>query len=61
MWGVRPEWGFPVRGPETPTPGVRMPRPKNPVPTYSRHPHNNTARCWLNGRSVTLGRYDSPE
>jgi len=38
-----------------------MPRPKNPVPTYSRHPHNNTARCWLNGRWVTLGRYDSPE
>ncbi|QDU23595.1 tyrosine-type recombinase/integrase [Urbifossiella limnaea] len=38
-----------------------MPRPKNVVPTYSKHPRNNTARAWIAGRWVSLGRYNSPE
>ena len=38
-----------------------MPRPKNVIPTYSKHPHNNSARCWVGGRWVSLGRYDAPE
>jgi integrase len=38
-----------------------MPRPKNLVPTYCLHKPTNTARCWVGGRWVTLGRYNSPD
>lgn len=38
-----------------------MARPKNSVPTYRQHKPTDTARCWLNGGSVTLGKYNSPE
>lgn len=38
-----------------------MPRPKNALPTYRHHKPTNTARCWLNGRWVALGRYNTPE
>ncbi|HYH65971.1 MAG TPA: tyrosine-type recombinase/integrase [Urbifossiella sp.] len=38
-----------------------MARPRNPVPTYSRHPSNNTARCWVGGKWVTLGPWNSTE
>jgi integrase len=38
-----------------------MARPKNSVPTYRLHKPSNTARCWLNGGWVTLGKYNSPE
>lgn len=38
-----------------------MPRPRNLVPTYSRHPVHGNARCWVNGRWVCLGAYGSPE
>src|SRR5262245_15309727 len=38
-----------------------MARPKNSVPTYRLHKPSNTARCWVAGRWVTLGKYDSPE
>ncbi len=38
-----------------------MARPKNSVPTYRLHSPSGTARCWLNGAWVTLGKYDSPE
>ncbi len=38
-----------------------MARPKNSVPTYRLHKPSNTARCWVNGGWVTLGRYNSPE
>ncbi|MBA4190586.1 MAG: hypothetical protein C0467_21575 [Planctomycetaceae bacterium] len=38
-----------------------MARPKNTVPTYRQHKSSNTARCWVAGRWVTLGRYNSPE
>ncbi|QDU23782.1 hypothetical protein ETAA1_57900 [Urbifossiella limnaea] len=38
-----------------------MPRPKCQFPSYCKHPQQNSARCWLNRRWVTLGRYDSPE
>lgn len=38
-----------------------MARPKNTVPTYRLHSPSGTARCWVGGRWVTLGRYNSPE
>lgn len=38
-----------------------MPRPKCPIPTYRRFARNNSARCWVGGRWVYLGPYDSPE
>lgn len=38
-----------------------MGRPKNPVPTYRRHVPSDTARCWIGGKWVTLGRWNSPE
>lgn len=38
-----------------------MPRPKNPVPAYKHHKPTNTARCWVNGGWVSLGRWNSPE
>lgn len=37
-----------------------MSRPKNQFPTYSKHPRHNSARCWLDGRWVNLGPWDSP-
>jgi integrase len=36
-----------------------MPRQKNPVPTYKRI--REQARCWVNGRWIYLGRWQSPE
>src|SRR4051794_30888993 len=36
-----------------------MARPKNTVPTYRHHKPSNTARCWVAGRWVTLGAYNS--
>lgn len=38
-----------------------MARPKNSVPTYRLHKPSNTARCWVNGGWVALGKYNSPE
>ena len=38
-----------------------MARPKNTIPTYRLHKPSGTARCWVAGRWVTLGRYNSPE
>lgn len=38
-----------------------MGRPRNVVPTYSRHPTSNTARTWVGGKWVSLGAYNSPE
>jgi integrase len=38
-----------------------MARPKNPVPAYKHHKPTNTARCWVNGQWVSLGRCNSPE
>ena len=37
-----------------------MARPKNTVPTYRLHSPSGTARCWVAGRWVTLGKYNSP-
>jgi integrase len=34
-------------------------RPKNPLPTYKRH--KTEARCWVGGRWLSLGPWDSPE
>lgn len=36
-----------------------MARPKNITPQIRRH--RNSARCWVNGRWIELGRYGSPE
>jgi len=36
-----------------------MARPKNFSPTYRKH--RNSARCWVNGRWIELGRFNSPE
>lgn len=36
-----------------------MPRPKNPVPNYKKHPTKDEARCWAGGRWVSLGKYGS--
>ena len=38
-----------------------MPRPESQFPSYYKHPQQHSARCWLNGQWVALGRYDSPE
>jgi integrase len=38
-----------------------MPRPKNPAPAYKHHKPTNTARCWVNGAWVSLGKFNSPE
>ena len=38
-----------------------MARPKNSVPTYRLHSPSGTARCWVGGRWVNLGKYNSPE
>ena len=38
-----------------------MARPKNSAPTYRLHSPSGTARCWIAGRWVTLGKYQSPE
>jgi integrase len=38
-----------------------MARPKNPVPAYKHHKPTNSARCWIDGRWVPLGRFNSPE
>jgi hypothetical protein len=38
-----------------------MARPKKSFPSYSHHKPTNTARAWVNGRWVQLGRYNSPE
>ncbi len=38
-----------------------MARPKNTTPTYKHHKSTGLARCWVNGRWVTLGKYGSPE
>jgi integrase len=38
-----------------------MARPKNTVPTYRLHSPSQTARCWVAGRWLTLGKYNSPE
>lgn len=38
-----------------------MARPKNSVPTYRLHTPSGSARCWVNGAWVTLGKYNSPE
>lgn len=38
-----------------------MARPKNAVPTYRLHKPSGTARCWVGGRWVTLGKYNTPE
>jgi integrase len=36
-------------------------RPRNLVPTYRKHSTKNEARCWVDGRWITLGRWKSPE
>ena len=38
-----------------------MPRPKNIVPTYRHHKPTDTARSWVNGAWLSLGRFNSPE
>ena len=38
-----------------------MARPKNQTPTYKLHKSTGLARCWVNGKWVTLGKYGSPE
>lgn len=38
-----------------------MARPKSLVPTYRKHKPSNTARCWAQGRWISLGRWNSPE
>lgn len=38
-----------------------MPRPRLPFPAYKKHPRDNSARCWHNGRWVVLGPWNSPE
>ena len=38
-----------------------MARPKNLSPKYSLHASSGTARCWVGGRWVTLGKHGSPE
>jgi len=30
------------------------------IPRYQHHKQSNTARVWLYGRHISLGRYDSP-
>ena len=38
-----------------------MARPKNTVPSYCLHSASNSARCWVAGRWVNPGKYNSPE
>ena len=38
-----------------------MARPKNQTPVYKLHSSTGLARCWVNGKWVTLGKYGSPE
>lgn len=38
-----------------------MGRPKNAVPSNCHHKPTDTARAWVGGRWVTLGRYNSPD
>lgn len=38
-----------------------MARPKSTVPTYKHHKSTGLARCWVNGKWVSLGKYGSPE
>ncbi|AMV26103.1 site-specific tyrosine recombinase XerD [Gemmata sp. SH-PL17] len=38
-----------------------MARPKNQIPTYKLHGTTGLARCWVNGKWVSLGKYGSPE
>lgn len=38
-----------------------MARPKNSVPTYRLHSPSGTARCWVGGKWINLGKYNSPE
>lgn len=38
-----------------------MARPRNLTPTYKLHKPTGSARCWLNGQWITLGKYGSPE
>jgi hypothetical protein len=59
--GERPEDPGLRSADRKPLPESATPRPKNPVPAYSKHPRNDSARCWWGGRWVTLGKYLSPE
>jgi hypothetical protein len=38
-----------------------MARPKNPTPVYKLHSSTGLARCWVGGKWLTLGKYNSPE
>lgn len=38
-----------------------MSRPKNTAPVYKLHSSTGLARCWLNRKRVTLGKYGTPE
>jgi integrase len=38
-----------------------MARPRNQTPVYKLHSSTGLARCWVNGRWVSLGKYGSPE
>jgi len=38
-----------------------MPRPKNTTPVYKLHSSTGLARCWVNGKWTTLGKYGSAE
>jgi integrase len=38
-----------------------MARPKQSLPTYRHHKPTHTGRCWVGGRWVSLGRYNSPQ
>ncbi|MBP3956451.1 site-specific integrase [Gemmata sp. G18] len=38
-----------------------MARPKNQAPVYKLHKTTGLARCWVNGKWITLGKYGSPE
>lgn len=38
-----------------------MPSRRSSAPTYRRHAKSDSARCWVNGKWVQLGKYDSPE
>jgi hypothetical protein len=38
-----------------------MARPKNTVPVYELHSSTGLARCWVNGKWVSLGKYGSDE
>ena len=38
-----------------------MARPRNPVPTYKKHPTKNEARCWVGGQWISLGPWNDPK